>query len=128
MIEYQELAHNKLLLARRLERLVSSPLFERVSKKFTEKEKEKVKEHIDKLDPTALRELIRKHDGRELGDLSLRELRIIAKRLHIKNYCRSPQWLLINEVQKTIKLNESMTGETVDIMELFKEWKKTTKI
>lgn len=124
MIEFSELAHNKYLLARRVERLITSDLFERISKKFTDKDKEKIKKCINDLDIKKLKEIVGEHDAREIGDLNSREIRYIAKRLHIPNYCREPKWRLLQEIQKSISLNEALTGDTLDVMALLKDYDK----
>lgn len=122
MNEVLELANNKYLIARKMMRVLESPVFQRISNYL---DMEEVKKYVEAQDPDGLKVLVNETvQGKDLGDLSLRDLRLIGKHLRIPHWSRLPQWMLIQDIKVAIKQVESMTGETVDIMERLKQWKK----
>lgn len=103
-----ETVHNKVLRARALERLVESPLFERLWGVSLDNEKKAARECIDKLWPDKLKDWITYHPKREPEEMGFKELVLVAQRRCIKGYSR----MVKTELIRAIKNDQSTTDRT----------------
>ena len=91
---------------RSLETTILQPKFERLWEDSSQQQKDEVATHIIKEDREKLMQWIQNHPSIDLGEKSLRQLRIIGSRLGVKNYSR----ITIAELIKAIYKKEEQYG------------------
>ena len=96
--------HQRALKARRIDELINTPRFRRKWEDLTEEEREKVAERIKDLDPSGISSAF--NDSLELGEKSIRQLRIYAAQLGVKNYTRMNKAVLLSGIRQYEKMRE----------------------
>lgn len=101
-----EYVHDKLLILRNIQTLISRPDFLLLYSECSEKEQQKVASYINSIDHIGLKKWF--HDKRSsvLEILGMRELRKIASRLSISGYINLPKALLLSAITQKRKANE----------------------
>lgn len=92
--------HNQVLQLRNILRLVDDPRFVEAYERAEEKSRNKVLSHIENLDRQLVSDWIRS----ELGDLSLRKLRDVARNCGVSNYSRLSKSILLSEITRCQKV------------------------
>ena len=100
IVALRETLHNKVLLTRSIEYLISQPTFERLWEDSNTPEKERAKLLINKLDREGLQTWMRTHRTIDISEMGVRRLYDIARKLSIKNYSRLSKEELVAEVKK----------------------------
>lgn len=96
----QEDVHQRILSLRGIENLVLKPLFTRLWESSNKKDKKQILEIIEKGDRDALNQWMQTHPDLEPGEMSIRDLRALGRKLHISNYCRMSKPELIEIIEK----------------------------
>ena len=99
LTKLREEVHQKVLLLRSLETTILQPKFERLWLDSSRRQKDEVVTHIIKEDRKKLIAWMRNHPSIDLGEKSLRQLRVIGRRLGVKNYSRLTIAGLITAIQ-----------------------------
>ena len=98
---------------RSLETTILQPKFERLWADSSNRQKDEVSTIIELKDRGRLISWMRNHPSIDLGEKSLRQLRVIGRRLGVKNYTRLTIAELIRAIQnkeKTYGLHEGGTA------------------
>ena len=101
IVTLRETLHNKVLVARSLEYVISQPMFERLWNDSNTLEKEKAQKLIDKLDREGIQLWIRGHRSVDIAEMSVRRLYDTARKLGIKNYSRLAKDELVAAIKRT---------------------------
>lgn len=80
--------------------MIRKPIFERVWKASSEKQKKEVLDAIDKFNKERILKWIMNHEDIALGELSSRALKDIARGLEIVNYSRMTKSVLLTEIRR----------------------------
>ena len=108
MIEQlKEFAHSKLLIAQRLNRVVSSDDFARAVELADCEQRTRLRSLIDRMDLDPLKNLIRELLMNDLESLSYRALRELGKRYHVRYWHTLPKESLIWEIENARTKSDS---------------------
>jgi len=96
--------HGKVCHVRNIHNLLISDNFKISYSKASDKEKEEVLQAIDKLDKYAIKQFIKvkMKEATPFEQMSLRKLRVIAKRYNIPYYYVLEKQILVNEIEKIV--------------------------
>ncbi len=92
--------HNRILVDRSIENLITRRSFERLWNHSEDDQKEEVKKHVEERNKKNILKWMREHPSIDIGEKPLRDLYPIAKRLHIANYSRLLRDDLIIAIKK----------------------------
>lgn len=99
LLKLLEEHHNRILLARSIEGIITRPQFERLWIASNLEQKQAARKIVESSDKPALLTWIKEHPSIDLGEKPIRDLYPIAKRLAIRNYSRLPREALIAAIR-----------------------------
>jgi hypothetical protein len=95
----REEIHHRQLSLRKIETQIFDPQFDRLWADSSDDEKKAFSELVDSCDYRGVRDWIQGHKSLSLGEKTVKELRKIGRRLHIKNWSRLNRFDLIRAIQ-----------------------------
>jgi hypothetical protein len=107
--------HNLILNARRLERVISSPEFEALYSTLSVEDKAHVARLVKEMSTDQLVKFIQTRIQQEVGEQSLRKLRIVASRYRISGYSTMTKETLLREILHEQARMRSRTGQVVGV-------------
>lgn len=90
--------HNHILKLRSIERIVTSRSFERMYDSSTLNEQEEIERYITNRDRARIENWVERKRAAHYGEMSLMQLRVIARKLSIPYYSRLHKSTLLSEI------------------------------
>jgi hypothetical protein len=107
--------HNLILNARRLERVICSPEFEALYSTLSVEDKAQVARFVGDFHTEQLIKFIQTKIQQEVGEQSLRKLRIVASRLRITGYSTKTKEELLREILYEQARMRSRVGQVAGV-------------